>query len=407
MDSLFLKIRICRVSILLFIDLFLFFVKEKITVSIIFVTFINSINKITMEDKMKKASPLSNLVNAEFNNCVDVQANVKVNPNNVLCKCQKYCNDNFDIFSRKLFFGLLGFTLVELLVVIAIIGVLIALLLPAVQSAREAARRMQCSNSLRQLSLAVHNYSDASNQKIPAKITAFPKSHHSELQEARGGWSGGDNGGTAFLALLPYLEQNALFDSLTTDNGSDSLHKTGSLSAFLCPSFSAPQKQAGETGLAPTNYLMCCGTANDGNEKTFGYFGSGIGYDDNNVNTTPGNLLVQDGTSNTMMFSEGRTSRKVCGCHGHKYGQNGNCAFVTGYPNPRFITNNPPLPTTQADKNNLSYCHDSTLSANSNHASGVNLVKGDGSGGFASFTIAMQVWQAISTIQNSETQSLP
>ncbi|MDR1053071.1 MAG: DUF1559 domain-containing protein [Planctomycetaceae bacterium] len=301
-----------------------------------------------------------------------------------------------------------GFTLVELLVVIAIIGVLIALLLPAVQAAREAARRMQCSNKLKQLSLAVHVFADANGQKIPAKITAFPNSYHSELQTAQGGWSGGDNGGTAFLPLMPFLEQVALFEMLTTNNGSDSLHQVGLLSPFLCPSFTSQQQRGGEDGLTPTNYLMCCGSGFTGDEKTAGYFGTGIssGYA-NNENITKGDLIVPDGTSNTVLFSEGRTSKKTCGCGGHRYNQNGNCAFVTSYPNPRFIANNPPMSTLVADKSNLSYCHDSSLSANSNHGGGVNIAKGDGSGAFVPFTVSLNVWQAIATIQNGESLNLP
>ncbi|MDR1478842.1 MAG: DUF1559 domain-containing protein [Planctomycetaceae bacterium] len=301
-----------------------------------------------------------------------------------------------------------GFTLVELLVVIAIIGVLIALLLPAVQAAREAARRMQCSSKLKQLSLAAHIFADANAQKIPAKINAFPDSYHDELKTVAGGWSGGDNGGTAFLPLLPFIEQVALFDLLTKSNGNDSLHQIGNLSLFICPSFTSNQQKAGETGLTPTNYLMCCGSENVGNNKTAGYFGCGIGEGyGNKEHFKNGDLLVPDGTSNTMMFSEGRTSQKTCGCGGHRYDQNGNCALVAGYPSPRFLTNNPPMSTTVADKNNLSYCHDSTLSANSNHGGGVNIAKGDGSGAFVQFTVSLNVWKAISTIQNGESLNFP
>ena len=99
-----------------------------------------------------------------------------------------------------------AFTLVELLVVIAIIGVLIGLLLPAVQSAREAARRMQCTNNLRQMGLALHNYHDA--------FRSFPLG-------SRSGFRGYNTTGTNWrTGLLPYLEEKPLFDSLNFETGS-------------------------------------------------------------------------------------------------------------------------------------------------------------------------------------------
>ncbi|MDO5554011.1 MAG: DUF1559 domain-containing protein [Planctomycetia bacterium] len=100
---------------------------------------------------------------------------------------------------------LIAFTLVELLVVIAIIGILIALLLPAVQAAREAARRMQCTNNLKQIGLAVHNFHDTRNGLPPAMITVYRPS--------------------LFPILFPYLEQQNLWDVI--QNSVDKGGRTG------------------------------------------------------------------------------------------------------------------------------------------------------------------------------------
>lgn len=136
-----------------------------------------------------------------------------------------------------------GFTLVELLVVIAIIGVLVALLLPAVQAAREAARRMQCSNNLKNLGLALHMYMDVS-KKLPyasnfadsiaqcGDFTAVGTPHHS-----------------GNVAILPYLEQKTLFDQLSIHQGIDNgaanrnVLRGQFLSVFTCGS--NPLKRTG------------------------------------------------------------------------------------------------------------------------------------------------------------------
>jgi len=94
----------------------------------------------------------------------------------------------------------LGFTLVELLVVIAIIGILIAILLPAVQAAREAARRMQCTNNLKQIGLAFHNYHDTFRCFPPAYVDVSPNSNDEEW-----GWA---------VFLLPYVEQKPLYEQM-------------------------------------------------------------------------------------------------------------------------------------------------------------------------------------------------
>jgi len=120
-----------------------------------------------------------------------------------------------------------GFTLIELLVVIAIIGVLIALLLPAVQAAREAARRAQCINNLKQLGLGLHNYHDS--------VGAVPMGF-----AGGGGWEQW----TPVIMLLPYIEQKPLFDSINfTGNigsgytgGLNSTAIKSTVSVYQCPS---------------------------------------------------------------------------------------------------------------------------------------------------------------------------
>lgn len=112
-----------------------------------------------------------------------------------------------------------GFTLVELLVVIAIIGVLIALLLPAVQAAREAARRSQCTNNLKQMGLALHNYADTTREYFP--ISAWVKKHG------------------MFVHLLPFMEQETVYDKLdlTKSPYSDPLRGKVVISTYVCPSY--------------------------------------------------------------------------------------------------------------------------------------------------------------------------
>lgn len=131
-----------------------------------------------------------------------------------------------------------GFTLVELLVVIAIIGVLVALLLPAVQAAREAARRMQCSNNLKQLGLAVHNYHDA--------FKSFPlgASHARLPGDYVWGTKNAKHHGSFLVALLPYIEQLNLYTrcDFEVDTVMDSALPGGtkvhsvSIATLLCPS---------------------------------------------------------------------------------------------------------------------------------------------------------------------------
>src|SRR4051812_45822194 len=115
-----------------------------------------------------------------------------------------------------------AFTLVELLVVIAIIGVLVALLLPAVQAAREAARRMQCSNNLRQLGLALHNYHDV-NQSFPMNYRPVLGGTYSWMQ-----------------AILPLIEQQSLYSQITVGGtvalSNNTMVANTVIKTFRCPS---------------------------------------------------------------------------------------------------------------------------------------------------------------------------
>ena len=112
-----------------------------------------------------------------------------------------------------------AFTLVELLVVIAIIGVLIGLLLPAVQSAREAGRRMQCSNKLKQLSLAVHNYADSKGGSVPYLYGRPTKEVPTDNDRTNRSWDAGCAWQWAgFIELLPFFEQNVVYEQFLAAN---------------------------------------------------------------------------------------------------------------------------------------------------------------------------------------------
>ena len=184
-----------------------------------------------------------------------------------------------------------AFTLVELLVVIAIIGILVGLLLPAVQAAREAARRMSCSNNLKQIGLAVLNYESATRRLPPS--TCLP---------SRGSWS-------IHGRIMPYLEQGNFYNQIDLSIGwsSQPIVSHFQVPVYACPSDprSREERDTSTTGstsgifLYPTTYGFNAGTWLIYDPAT-GRGGSGVTYP--NANLQLGN--ISDGTSNTLLCGE-------------------------------------------------------------------------------------------------------
>ncbi|EAQ78603.1 DUF1559 domain-containing protein [Blastopirellula marina] len=188
-----------------------------------------------------------------------------------------------------------AFTLVELLVVIAIIGVLIALLLPAVQQAREAARRMQCSNNLKQLGLAIHNY-ESTFKRFPASI----------IIGSSGTFGGSNNGSWGVHGrILNYLEQTNLMDLVDLNIAWDDEPDISNVKipVFSCPSDPGSDRSrdpgSGRPVLYPTTYGFNMGTwfVYDPATKKGG---DGMFYPNSHLTFA----AATDGTSNTLLAAE-------------------------------------------------------------------------------------------------------
>ncbi len=205
-----------------------------------------------------------------------------------------------------------GFTLVELLVVIAIIGILVGLLLPAVQAAREAARRMQCSNSVKQLSLALHNY-ESTYKRFPARKggTTTPYTNAARNYSNAGRLAG-------FIALLPYTEQTPMYDAVQAGDMAGVTGFTGAGGPAVFPGGPAPWQAWPVWNVSP-GFLSCPsdGTCFNAPTRTnLNNYAFSVGDDCTGIRdgqqvrgVFPALIGVRiseitDGTSNTIVFSE-------------------------------------------------------------------------------------------------------
>ena len=346
-----------------------------------------------------------------------------------------------------------AFTLVELLVVIAIIGMLIALLLPAIQAAREAANRMACANNLKNLALGVHNFADKqSDSALPTFVQITNWDFNRGYRPDGGGVTAGWFNPSWYARILPQIEQTAVYDTLvgsvvstdpndtcwttavgTTTGGSAYLK--AAIPLMFCPSFGeASEGEIWSNVPAPNNWVRwrTCYAANLGSgsfgglESSAAVSGTGFPYPAKQLSppfVAPNEYktlgAIHDGTSNTMLFSEVTPTKRInATCY---YGDAllaVGAGFTTYYtPNslgPDAVYNgalpNDVGPGKQKAATAINVAEwgiRQVHTARSFHPNGVNCALVDGSVRFVTATVDLNTWRAFSTGDGGETISLP
>jgi len=334
-----------------------------------------------------------------------------------------------------------GFTLIELLVVIAIIAVLIALLLPAVQSAREAARRMQCTNNLKQVGLALHNYE--------SMHAAFPSGGESTYYGSNPPSTQFVDGTATFTKILPYLDQNNVFNTYNFSfeyndtRGFNATAASTRMSMYVCPSSpnsgdynGVPDPQGNGVRFARTDYGPTCYTDIDPQGQTQAAYANTATPYRNPASRLDGLLAqgmtplasVTDGLSNTIAIGEDAGRDDYCispylesykGVHfpntpqpnipaGQRrywrWAEADNAFGVSGAPNnkvrpDRERTPYEPPPGTLGTAGNNAGANDELFSF---HPGGVNVLMGDGSARFIKDTINPVALRALVTRAGGE-----
>jgi len=316
-----------------------------------------------------------------------------------------------------------GFTLVELLVVIAIIGILIALLLPAVQQAREAARRMECTNNQKQIALAMHNH-ESTYGSFPPLISL-----------------GGGHAFSPLARLVPFAEQRAVYDLIDFEVGPRDQPDVMAthISFFLCPSdglIDLYPEESGRKGTTPPQAPCNYGVS----------LGSGVGTNYDYTNETDGLMYsgskvkardITDGLSNTVMVSEtlmgpiedatNPTPQQL-----QRYVAEGDCrrdrnnggldcfsAFAPGVIDSTFLSEVNSATNYQGRRGNTWFMYSSRAASltgylppnsevpdfyahalaingpRSNHPGGVNIARCDGSVAFVAETVDLLTWHGL------------